>query len=142
MTASPFDGSYPSGRLGSVRWLTFTILMETYKEMGIKYPYCMKAVKKCSIAANAGFFGIIATHYTTKNLSVHAYERMNRIYNYTLDPYGPVYITVGDGGNIEQVDIDHADDPGKCPSAGDNVPEYGGVCHLNFSSGLAKVKFC
>ncbi|GAB2301485.1 Purple acid phosphatase 23, partial [Dionaea muscipula] len=35
---------------------------------------------------------------------VHAYERMNRIYNYTLDPYGPVYITVGDGGNIEQVD--------------------------------------
>ncbi|GAB2295381.1 Purple acid phosphatase 23 [Dionaea muscipula] len=73
---------------------------------------------------------------------VHAYERMNRIYNYTLDPCGPVYITVGDGGNIEQVDIDHADDPGKCPSAGDNVPEYGGVCHLNFSSGPAKGKFC
>lgn len=73
---------------------------------------------------------------------VHAYERMNRVYNYTLDACGPVYITVGDGGNIEQVDVDHADDPGKCPSAGDNIPEFGGVCHLNFTSGPAKGKFC
>ncbi|KAK3005833.1 LOW QUALITY PROTEIN: hypothetical protein RJ639_015691 [Escallonia herrerae] len=73
---------------------------------------------------------------------VHAYERMNRVYNYTMDPRGPVYITVGDGGNIEKVDVDHADDPGKCPSAGDNMPEYGGVCHLNFTSGPAKGKFC
>ncbi|GLT56413.1 hypothetical protein SLA2020_294560 [Shorea laevis] len=73
---------------------------------------------------------------------VHAYERMNRVYNYTLDPCGPVYITVGDGGNIEKVDVDHADDPGKCPSPGDNLPEIGGVCHLNFSSGPAKGKFC
>lgn len=73
---------------------------------------------------------------------VHAYERMNRVYNYTLDPCGPVYITVGDGGNIEKVDLDHADDPLKCPSEGDNVPEFGGVCHLNFSSGPAKGRFC
>lgn len=73
---------------------------------------------------------------------VHAYERMNRVYNYTLNPCAPVYITVGDGGNIEKVDVDHADDPGKCPSPGDNVPEIGGVCHLNFSSGPAKGKFC
>ncbi|CAL5347564.1 unnamed protein product [Camellia sinensis] len=73
---------------------------------------------------------------------VHAYERMNRVYNYMLDPCGPVYITVGDGGNIEKVDVDHADDPGKCPSAGDNMPEFGGVCHLNFSSGPAKGNFC
>ncbi|CAO2831929.1 unnamed protein product [Amaranthus hypochondriacus] len=73
---------------------------------------------------------------------VHAYERMNRVYNYTLNPCGPVYITVGDGGNIEQVDVDHADDPGKCPKSGDNVPEIGPVCHLNFSSGPAKGKFC
>lgn len=64
------------------------------------------------------------------------------MYNYTLDPCGPVYITVGDGGNIEKIDIDHADDPGKCPSQSDNVPEFGGVCHLNFSSGPAKGKFC
>ncbi|KAB1213725.1 Purple acid phosphatase 23 [Morella rubra] len=73
---------------------------------------------------------------------VHAYERMNKVYNYTLDPCGPVYITVGDGGNIEEVDVDFADDPGKCPSAGDNIPEFGGVCHLNFSSGPAKGQFC
>ncbi|KAK3000810.1 hypothetical protein RJ639_021763 [Escallonia herrerae] len=73
---------------------------------------------------------------------VHSYERTNRVYNYTMDPRGPVYITVGDGGNIEEVDVDHADDPGKCPSAGDNMPEYGGVCHLNFTSGPAKGKFC
>lgn len=73
---------------------------------------------------------------------MHAYERMNRVYNYTLDPCGPVYITVGDGGNIEQVDVDHADEPGNCPSAGDNIPEFGGVCHINFSSGPAEGKFC
>ncbi|VAI31579.1 unnamed protein product [Triticum turgidum subsp. durum] len=73
---------------------------------------------------------------------VHAYERMNRVFNYTLDPCGPVYITIGDGGNIEKIDIDHADDPGKCPSPGDNQPEFGGVCHLNFTSGPAKGKFC
>ncbi|XP_019181520.1 PREDICTED: purple acid phosphatase 23 isoform X3 [Ipomoea nil] len=74
---------------------------------------------------------------------VHAYERMNRVYNYTLDPCGPVYITVGDGGNIEKVDVDFADDPEKCPSPGDNKPEFGGVCHMNFSSGSpAKGNFC
>lgn len=72
---------------------------------------------------------------------MHAYERINRVYNYTLDPCGPIYITVGDGGNIEEVDVDHADEPGKCPSPGD-MPEFGGVCHLNFSSGPAKGKFC
>ncbi|XP_073011899.1 purple acid phosphatase 23 [Typha latifolia] len=76
------------------------------------------------------------------NGHVHAYERMNRVFNYTLDPCGPVYITVGDGGNIEKIDIDYADDPGKCPSESDNIPEFGGVCHLNFSSGPAKGKFC
>lgn len=73
---------------------------------------------------------------------MHAYERMNRVFNYTLDSCGPVYITVGDGGNIEKVDVDHADDPGKCPSASNNIPEFGGVCHMNFSFGPAKGKFC
>ncbi|KAK4388037.1 Purple acid phosphatase 23 [Sesamum angolense] len=73
---------------------------------------------------------------------VHAYERMNRVYNYTLDSCGPVYITIGDGGNIEKVDVDHADEAGKCPSASDNTPEFGGVCHMSFSFGPAKGKFC
>jgi len=75
-------------------------------------------------------------------LQVHAYERINRVYNYTLDPCGPIYITVGDGGNIEKVDVDHADEPGKCPSPGDNIPEFGGVCHSNFTFGPAKGNFC
>lgn len=64
----------------------------------------------------------------------HAYERSNRVYNYTLDPCAPVYITIGDGGNIERVDVDHADDPGKCPGERDNVPEFGGMCHIRFAS--------
>ncbi|KAJ1694365.1 hypothetical protein LUZ63_011063 [Rhynchospora breviuscula] len=73
---------------------------------------------------------------------VHAYERMNRVYNYGLDPCGPVYITVGDGGNVEKVDVEFADDPGKCPKPTDNKPEFGGVCHMNFSTGPAEGKFC
>ncbi|TYH77030.1 hypothetical protein E1A91_D04G119300v1 [Gossypium mustelinum] len=32
---------------------------------------------------------------------VHAYERFTRIYNNKADPCGPVYITIGDGGNRE-----------------------------------------
>ncbi|KAL3753679.1 hypothetical protein ACJRO7_000992 [Eucalyptus globulus] len=76
------------------------------------------------------------------SFAVHAYERMNRVYSYTLDPCGPLYITIGDGGNIEKVDVDFADDPGKCPKPEDNKPEFGGLCPLNFSNGPAKGKFC
>ncbi|MQL76090.1 hypothetical protein Taro_008483 [Colocasia esculenta] len=32
---------------------------------------------------------------------VHAYERFTRIYDNAADPCGPVYITIGDGGNRE-----------------------------------------
>lgn len=32
---------------------------------------------------------------------VHAYERFTRIYDNKADPCGPVYITIGDGGNRE-----------------------------------------
>ncbi|GAV60757.1 Metallophos domain-containing protein/Metallophos_C domain-containing protein, partial [Cephalotus follicularis] len=32
---------------------------------------------------------------------VHAYERFTRVYNDTADNCGPVYITIGDGGNRE-----------------------------------------
>lgn len=73
---------------------------------------------------------------------VHAYERTNRVYNYNLHPCGPVYVTVGDGGNIEEVDVAHADDAGGCPGPLDNIPEFGGVCHLNFTFGPAAGKFC
>ncbi|GAB2272196.1 Purple acid phosphatase 22 [Dionaea muscipula] len=32
---------------------------------------------------------------------VHAYERFTRVYNNTVDSCGPIYITIGDGGNRE-----------------------------------------
>nr|XP_011462666.1 PREDICTED: purple acid phosphatase 15-like [Fragaria vesca subsp. vesca] len=77
------------------------------------------------------------------NGHVHAYERSNRVYNYTLDPCGPVYITVGDGGNSEMMEIAHADDPGNCPQPytipGENMVVF---CAFNFTSGPAAGKFC
>ncbi|XP_009611645.1 purple acid phosphatase 15 isoform X1 [Nicotiana tomentosiformis] len=77
------------------------------------------------------------------NGHVHAYERSNRVYNYTLDPCGPVYITVGDGGNREKMAIEHADEPGKCPKP-DSTPDkfMGGFCAYNFTSGPAAGNFC
>ncbi|OIT30469.1 PREDICTED: purple acid phosphatase 15 [Nicotiana attenuata] len=77
------------------------------------------------------------------NGHVHAYERSNRVYNYTLDPCGPVYITVGDGGNREKMAIEHADESGKCPKP-DSTPDkfMGGFCAYNFTSGPAAGNFC
>jgi acid phosphatase type 7 len=34
---------------------------------------------------------------------VHAYERFARVYNGRADPCGPVYVTIGDGGNRERL---------------------------------------
>lgn len=73
---------------------------------------------------------------------VHAYERSNRVYRYELNSCGPVYITVGDGGNIEQVEVVHADDYGQCPTPQDNIPEFGGICPFNFTAGPAAGKYC
>ncbi|XP_072950417.1 purple acid phosphatase 15-like isoform X1 [Typha angustifolia] len=74
---------------------------------------------------------------------VHAYERSNRVYNYTLDPCGPVYITIGDGGNRENVATSHADDPGNCPEPLSTHDKHlGGFCATNFISGPAAGKFC
>ncbi|RZS27448.1 hypothetical protein BHM03_00060914 [Ensete ventricosum] len=77
------------------------------------------------------------------NGHVHAYERSNRVYNYSLDPCGPVYITVGDGGNREKMAVNHADDLGGCPDPLTTPDEYmGGFCAFNFTSGPAAGKFC
>eukprot|EP00253_Pinus_taeda_P005420 PITA_05420 len=73
---------------------------------------------------------------------VHAYERMNRVYKYGLDPCGPVYITIGDGGNIERLATHHADEPGYCPNITKIHPAYGGVCPFKYTSGPAKGKLC
>ncbi|XP_022758673.1 purple acid phosphatase 15 [Durio zibethinus] len=77
------------------------------------------------------------------NGHVHAYERSNRVYNYTLDPCGPVHITIGDGGNREKMAIEHADDPGNCPEPSSTYDvAIGGFCATNFTSGPAAGKFC
>ncbi|XP_026661932.2 purple acid phosphatase 15-like [Phoenix dactylifera] len=76
------------------------------------------------------------------NGHVHAYERSNRVYNYMLDPCGPVHITVGDGGNRENLMTVHADDPGQCPDPLDSSMSIGGFCATNFTSGPATGQFC
>ncbi|XP_031263950.1 purple acid phosphatase 15-like [Pistacia vera] len=77
------------------------------------------------------------------NGHVHAYERSNRVYNYTLDPCGPVYITIGDGGNREKMAITHADEDGNCPKPSSTPDKIlGGFCAFNFTSGPAAGKFC
>ncbi|XP_062109193.1 purple acid phosphatase 15-like [Humulus lupulus] len=77
------------------------------------------------------------------NGHVHAYERSNRVYNYNLDPCGPVHITIGDGGNREKMAITHADEPGNCPKPSETPdPFMGGFCAFNFTSGPAAGKFC
>ncbi|KAK9733921.1 hypothetical protein RND81_04G101100 [Saponaria officinalis] len=77
------------------------------------------------------------------NGHVHAYERSNRVYNYTLDECAPLHITVGDGGNREKMAIAHADEPGKCPEPSTTPDKYmGGFCAANFTSGPAAGKFC
>lgn len=74
---------------------------------------------------------------------VHAYERSNRVYNYSLDPCGPVHIAVGDGGNREKMAIEFADEPGKCPEPSSTPDPYmGGFCAANFTFGPAEGKFC
>lgn len=77
------------------------------------------------------------------NFQVHAYERTNRVYNYTLDPCGPVHITVGDGGNREKMAVKHADEPGNCPEPSTTPDSFmGGFCATNFTSGPASGNFC
>ncbi|KAK2414125.1 purple acid phosphatase [Trifolium repens] len=77
------------------------------------------------------------------NGHIHAYERSNRVYNYKLDPCGPVYITIGDGGNREKMSIPFADEPGHCPDPSTTPDPYmGGFCATNFTFGPAAGKFC
>uniref|UniRef100_A0A6N2LCZ0 Purple acid phosphatase n=2 Tax=Salix viminalis TaxID=40686 RepID=A0A6N2LCZ0_SALVM len=77
------------------------------------------------------------------NGHVHAYERSNRVYKYTLDPCGPVHIVVGDGGNREKMAVVHADEPGNCPDPTTTPDQHiGGFCAFNFTTGPAAGQFC
>lgn len=65
------------------------------------------------------------------------------MYNYSLDPCGPVHITVGDGGNREKMAVEHADEAGNCPEPLMTPDPYmGGFCAENFTFGPAEGKFC
>ncbi|PWA96614.1 purple acid phosphatase 15 [Artemisia annua] len=96
---------------------------------------CMRVAME-ELLYNAGVDIIFNGH-------VHAYERSNRVYNYTLDPCGPVHITIGDGGNREKMAVEHADEPGNCPEPSTTPDSFmGGFCAYNFTSGPAKGNFC
>ncbi|KVH90975.1 Alkaline phosphatase D-related protein [Cynara cardunculus var. scolymus] len=90
------------------------------------------------------WYNTYVSHYKeVECMRVHAYERSNRVYNYTLDPCGPVHITVGDGGNREKMAIQHTDEPGNCPEPSTTPDSFmGGFCATNFTSGPAAGKFC
>ncbi|KAM2480173.1 hypothetical protein PS1_003831 [Malus domestica] len=78
-------------------------------------------------------------------IMVHAYKRSNRDYDYNLDSCGPVYLTVGDGGNREKMAVQHADEPGHCPEPSTTPDQHlgaGAFCVENFTSGPAAGKFC
>ena len=51
------------------------------------------------------------------NGHIHAYERTHPMFNYAKDQCGPVYITIGDGGNVEGPYRNYVDDivPGSTP---------------------------
>lgn len=96
---------------------------------------CMRVAME-ELLYNAGVDIIFNGH-------VHAYERSNRVYNYTLDPCGPVHITIGDGGNREKMAVPHADEPGNCPEPSSTPDSFmGGFCAYNFTSGPAAGNFC
>ncbi|KAK1270133.1 Purple acid phosphatase 15 [Acorus gramineus] len=61
------------------------------------------------------------------NGHVHAYERSNRVYNYSLDPCGPVYITIGDGG------------PATGNFCWDRQPDYSAYRESSFGHGILEV---
>jgi len=95
---------------------------------------------------NASVDLVIAGH-------VHAYERTHPVYNYARNMCGPVYLTMGDGGNTEGpyrsfVDsINPATNKTFCeggnpsymlpPFPGDKVAKYGAVC----KAGVKNSKF-
>lgn len=88
-------------------------------------------------------FTFLNFYLLTDHDQVHAYERSNRVYNYTLDPCGPVHIVVGDGGNREKMAVGHADEPGNCPDPATTPDQHmGGFCALNFTTGPAAGQFC
>ncbi|KAM1234239.1 hypothetical protein ACFX13_003920 [Malus domestica] len=96
-------------------------------------------------AENKTFEAYSSLPFSSDPKHVHAYKRSNRDYDYNLDSCGPVYLTVGDGGNREKMAVQHADEPGHCPEPSTTPDQHLGVgafCVENFTSGPAAGKFC
>jgi len=74
-----------------------------------------------SVLYEHGVDAVIAGH-------VHAYERSHGVYDNELDPCGPHYINIGDGGNREGLDFDYYSQPDwsatRDPSYGHAVIEF------------------
>ncbi|KAJ0094005.1 hypothetical protein Patl1_25999 [Pistacia atlantica] len=106
---------------------------------------CMR-VEMEELLYHSGVDIVFNGHYINEVIITYRFMLMRgrtRVYNYSLDPCGPVYITVGDGGNVEGLDIEHADEPGNCPDPASTADKYlGGFCAFNFTSGPASGKFC
>ncbi len=80
-----------------------SVLSMPHRRLQIYVTYCIK-----------GFDRMLAVQY----------ERTNRVYNYNNDPCGITHITVGDGGNVEQLQTAYVDAAGQCPAA----PTAAGTC--------------
>ncbi|GJW13960.1 RNA-directed DNA polymerase, eukaryota, reverse transcriptase zinc-binding domain protein [Tanacetum coccineum] len=64
---------------------------------------------------------------------IHAYERSSRVYDYTLDPCGPVHITTCDGGNQENMVAEYADEPSN------RQPEYNAYRESSFGYDILEI---
>lgn len=126
-------GEVSSHRFHYLVWPTFNIAMSHHSSWNDKLSVRWHWILNYMVILPSSF----------PNIQVHAYERSNRVYNYLLDPCGPIYITVGDGGNREKMAVGHADDPGECPEPSATYDVHmGGFCAFNFTSGPAAGKFC
>ncbi|KAE8670275.1 ERF062 protein [Hibiscus syriacus] len=119
-TAYSYRFASTNDESGSTLYYSFDAGADQYKWLEREWKW-----KNCYINIELILFSMDKYIYThtractqthTRDVNVNAYERSNRVYNYTMDPCGPVYITV-DGFT-------------------------GGFCGFNFTSGPASGNFC
>ncbi|GAB4833395.1 Probable purple acid phosphatase 20 [Ancistrocladus abbreviatus] len=67
--------------------------------------------EKASVGMKASMEGLLYQYHVDVVFAghVHAYERFTRVYNGQADECGPVYITIGDGGNREGLASNYMD---------------------------------
>ncbi|GJU16985.1 ALP1-like protein isoform X1 [Tanacetum coccineum] len=102
------DGNEDDGRRTSGSCYTRSLSYISGNSMNGQYPYsCQRTMPYAYKKDIKG-----ERYYPSRPLlHIHAYERSSRVYNYTLDPCGPVHITTRDSGNQENVVAEYADEP-------------------------------